>query len=172
MGGAHYTELVKELFDCISVLFPTRKKFLFFAEGEEGISCSGLQEFSCLRGEKAQFFVDTIEKYAFLLNVDSGDFLIQHSRCFGKKYYHSCYPKNVRRWTERTVSRKKKCRVEFITLIYCHAMEWGKEPISQKNVDCQKHLMKICQNTLQNEGNIHELFPALWFALEKVYREG
>lgn len=83
-------------------------------------------DYAALRGDKALFFLQLLHRNKTLLGIDPADYSLQHSLLPDApvRYVHSCYPKNLRRWMTGTVSRKKKCRVEFAVLLTCWTVGW------------------------------------------------
>ena len=91
------------------------------------------------------------------------------------KIEHSCYPKNVRRWLSGTISRKKKCRIEFCVLVWCHAIGWNlySNKQNEKLNQCQQKLKTICMDYLVKEDMLDKelSFEMLWNASKCAYYE-
>ena len=107
-----------------------------FAEGgRRQPACLG--DYAVLRDEQALYFLKLLHRNSGLLGIDPADYPLQRSLLRGDcvKYPHSCYPKNLRRWMQGTVSRKKKCRVEFAVLLTCWVVGWADPPASESTAD-------------------------------------
>ena len=150
-----YTKFVNQVFTCISDLFPNRAKELdLFAEGSEQVY-SSMQEYAVLRNENADLFCSLITQYTELFEMPQSDYQPIYSPIYPseRKITHSCYPKNIRRWMNGTISRKKTCRVEFCVLVWCHIQNWNR-PVEEdvdKFLIARSRLLKICNEFLHAE---------------------
>jgi len=151
-----YTEYVNQVFTCISNLFPSQeKKWNIFAEGPVDI-LSATPEYAILRNENADMFCSLIKQNADLFGIQPSDYEPVSSPLYPseKKIVHSCYSKNIRRWMQGTVSRKKTCRVEFCVLTWCHVQNWNR-PIEkeqeEKFLAAKKVLLQICNKFLHTQ---------------------
>lgn len=142
-----YTRFVNELMNSIFKLISQYdSKLSTFAE--HGTVCRSVQEIAFLRGDDAKLFIDIIHDNADIFGICKDEFVltIPKSKLSMVKYSHSCYPKNVRRWLSGTLSRKKKCRVEFIVLIACWAIGWKRDmSMDADYVECRRELMHVCR---------------------------
>ena len=119
-----YADFVQRTYTFIASAYPGFSYYIC-SDGER--SEKVCQDSAILRNEKAQIFTDLIRENAALFNIDPNDYIPRKAvYCPGKqRYEHICYPKNLVRWMKGTLSRKRRCRVEFWTLLYCHAIGWG-----------------------------------------------
>lgn len=178
--------------------------YAIFAEGSSEPLYSPNQEYAILRNEYAKVFVSIIQTHSELLEISDTEYQLKHSPTqihlnnFIKKISHdmdedistplnfiknfqeevkishSCYPKNLRRWLTGTISRKKKCRLEFCVLVWCHAIGWN---LSENNFQdeklnrCQQKLKSICMDYLSQEdiSNNDMSFEILWKASTYAY---
>lgn len=152
-----YTEFVTKIFNCISERFDASQNALvLFAEGSEGINRSGSQEYAVLRNDRAQLFYSILCSNMELFGIKHPEHELKISKIYPDemKIAHSCYPKNVRRWLNGTISRKKNCRIEFCILAWCHAAKWSASFASEK-IDTydnyQKKLLEICNGYLDTQ---------------------
>lgn len=151
-----------------------------FSEGPDSGKNLSLQDSAVLRGKHAELFLNVIYENAHVFCIKSEDFPVEYSKMppIEKRYFHSCYPKNIRRWLSGTVSRKKKCRVEFIALVTCWVIGW-KVPMKQtpEYINCRRRIENICSEILNvsvssDITECSELVKLLWDAAQKVYVEG
>ena len=170
-----YTEFVNQVFTCISSLFPSQeKKWNIFAEGSEDIF-SSTPEYAILRNENADMFCSLIRQNAELFGIQSSEYEPVSSPLYPseRKIIHSCYSKNVRRWMQGTISRKKTCRVEFCVLAWCHVQNWnrpiGKEP-EEKFLAAKRELLQIC-NKFLNTQHTQLSIKLLWQASSVTYKD-
>ena len=170
---SRFTGFVNDVFSCVRRLFPDEADPLtYFAEGanEEKIS-SSVQEAAVLTGGRAETFVSVLRGYAESFGIGEDDIVLRRSgHGVGEaRYSHGCYPKNVRRWLSGTVSRKRRCRAELVTLVYCWSAGWS-EPVSQeeKYVRCRRDLREICAGYVGDDAG--ELPRLLWRACEAAYK--
>ena len=87
------------------------------------------------------------------------------------KIVHSCYPKNIRRWLAGTINRKRKCRIEFCTLVCCYAIGWDLS-LEDENLEltkCRQALWEICINYLSNVDKKEVSFEMLWRISDCAY---
>ena len=169
-----YTKFVNQVFTCISDLFPNRAKELdLFAEGSEQVY-SSMQEYAVLRNENADLFCSLITQYTELFEMPQSDYQPIYSPIYPseRKITHSCYPKNIRRWMNGTISRKKTCRVEFCVLVWCHIQNWNR-PVEEdvdKFLIARSRLLKICNEFLHAE--YFQLYlECLWKASCAAYEQ-
>lgn len=168
-----YTEFVNQVFTCISSLFPSQeKKWNIFAEGPADI-LSATPEYAILRNENADMFCSLIRQNADLFEIQPSDYEAVSSPLYPseRKIVHSCYPKNIRRWIQGTVSRKKACRVEFCVLTWCHVQNWNR-PIEkeqeEKFLAAKKGLLQICNKFLHTQYTQLSI-KLLWQASSAAY---
>lgn len=176
----NYANFVTEIIKCIEPLMnPDEDKLVAFSGG-----CSNkmrnLQDYACIRGSDAVFFLNCAQ----LLKADPG----VNEMCFQPeytianpktpKYTHSCYAKNLRRWMSGTISRKRKCRAEFVLLAACWCFGFGQDELKVKpEIDvCRRQIRKVCQMITGNDyknvdqNNIAMFVKILWEASDKAYR--
>ena len=168
-----YTEFVNQVFTCISSLFPSQeKKWNIFAEGPADI-LSATPEYAILRNESADMFYSLIRQNADLFGIQPSDYEPVSSPLYPseRKIVHSCYPKNIRRWMQGTICRKKTCRVEFCVLIWCHVQNWNR-PIErgqeEKFLAVKRGLLQIC-NRFLNAQYTQVSIELLWKASSTAY---
>jgi len=178
-----YTEFVRAVMGCIWTLMPEEKnKPACFAEAGEknGGSC---QEYAVLRFGRTEFFTALIRENAEALGVDAAAFWPEYRSTAIKadgtalrsgRYSHSVYPKNLRRWLRGTVSRKRKCRVEWTALVAAWAAGW--EDPMKRDADyaaCREALAALCGNCLEKEVAVPEspgeLLVLLWQTGQCIY---
>ena len=167
-----YTNFVSEVFQCIEVLLPGQQNPLtaFCTAMPVRWGCC-MQDTAMLLNDSAEFYVQVIHQNQRLFQIDPNEYVITRSiaRKDEKQYIHSCYPKNVRRWLQGTLSRKKKCRVQFCTFLYCWAVGWGMP--EEKHRKCQQELNRICRLHFPDIPEDMVFLPLLWMSLEAVYRK-
>ena len=182
-----YTEFIKRTYNEIESLYKVQESQMYgiFAEGLKYRLPNNHQECAILRNEEARVFVAVVQKHLELLEISDTEYQLKHSLiedCFEQlskevkndvKITHSCYPKNLRRWKNGTISRKKKCRIEFCVLVWCHATGWSLYPNkeNEKLNTCRQNLKKICMDYLPQEDiSKKELsFDILWKASMSAY---
>lgn len=170
-----YTKFVNETYQCvIRALDPKEKAARIFCEDPDQSLSSGSEEYAILRNDYARFFFDTISNNEDLLGITKEEFELKVSPIYPDeiKLVHSCYPKNLRRWLKGTVSRKKRCRIEFCVLVWCHAVDWKKEPASDRKCDiCRKQITEICRNYIEIDRSDLFSFEMLWKASSAAYEQ-
>ena len=182
-----YTEFIKRTYDEIAKLYEGQEENIcgVFAEGVQYRLQKNHQECAILLNEEARVFVAVVQKYLELLEISDTEYQLKHSPIQGRfkqfskagkeevKIAHSCYPKNLRRWATGTVSRKKKCRIEFCVLVWCHANGWSLLPNkeNEKLNTCRQNLKKICMDYLPQEDILQKelSFDMLWKASRAAY---
>lgn len=166
-----YTSFVSEVFQCVMKILPDKHSPLVAFANDIPLKRSWcIQDTAYLTEGCASFFIDIIHKNKELFGIDVEKYQLIDAklRPGEKNYKHSCYPKNVRRWLQGTLSRKKEARVQFCTFLYCWAIGWG--DLGENHFECQKELKKICRSYLPDLSEDMELLPMLWNALEASYR--
>lgn len=169
-----YTEFVMKVFDCVSESFVTQEnKLRIFAEGVNS-NYSGSQEYAILRNDAARLFHSVLSKNAEVFNADLSDFRLKESSIYPEevKIVHSCYPKNLRRWLNGTISRKKSCRIEFCVLAWCHVVRWDasfEEERVERYDPTQQKLLCICNEYLGSQDKQLSV-DLLWKASCNTYR--
>lgn len=177
-----YNELVKQMVESVfeSICDMPRSLSVVAQGGEEYENCT-MQDYADLRGPCAELFGAVIHDHVDVFKVDVAQFPVFEIRILNsnekkKKYTHSCYPRNLRRWMNDTTPRKKKCRAELVTLICCWASGWKYELSREENhVECRKKLRMMCSEILKEEledrdfENMKELTALLWKTSEVVY---
>lgn len=149
-----------------------RRNLSCFGEGSINSNSSTLQDYSALSGSRAEYFLNLINENSDIFDINASDYQRVASSVSDIKYPHSCYPKNIRRWIKGTVSRKKKCRVEFVAIAVCWAMGWGED--TKEFLDCRRDLCEICAEIL-GEVVEEKVFTArvvtdyMWRACSKSY---
>ena len=161
-----YACFVKDVYECIK-RYSDNDAFSLsvFAEGPEAskLGHSGTQEYAVLRNDYARMFFDTVSALEKQYMPESRAHKLEESRLMpGEiKIAHSCYPRNLRRWMNDTISRKKRCRVELCVLVWCWYASWLEE--------VARSLMDICSK--YTEGHSFCL-GVLWNACTNAYRNG
>lgn len=156
-----------------------------YAEG--GLhNAGGTYEYAVLRGERAEVFLSIINNNIKSLDVGELMFkpeytkisviLYSNMQINQVKYSHCCYPKNLQRWLNGTLSRKKRCRIEFVALAVCWAAGWSLDMKNETDyMECRTALVKICEKymgaTFAQLHSINELFDMLWRTCEHVYQK-
>lgn len=170
-----YTEFINEIYKCIIHTFDSKDNAVrIFCEGPDQSLYSGSQEYAVLRNEYARFFFDTICNNDDLPGIRKEEFVLKSSPIYpGEiKLVHSCYPKNVRRWLKGTISRKRKCRIEFCVLVWCHAMGWKNESVSDEKLDsCRNQITEICRNYIEIDEANQFSFEMIWRAASSAYEQ-
>ncbi len=172
-----YTEFVKRTYTTIAELNERYHGSIHavFAEGPNKKSYSQNQEYAILQNEYANVFVTVIQNHLDLLGISDTEYQVKSSKFYLNevKIEHSCYPKNIRRWLSGTISRKKKCRIEFCVLVWCHAIGWSllQEEQDEKLNQCQQKLKMICMDYVSENGILSEAmsFELLWKASTFAY---
>lgn len=180
-----YTMFVQELYGATNQLLQGKEVELSqYAEGGKKNSFV-TQECAWLYGEQASLFLKVIWSNRDFLQIADDAFFPQYSKIdfqnpYGMrkeiKYSHSCYARNLRRWLNGTVSRKKKCRIEWIALVTCWAAGWSRELcVEQQYVQCREQLTQICRKynkeIVEQPQTIKQLFVMLWNTSQLVYYE-
>lgn len=127
-----YACFVKDVYECIK-RYSADDAFSLsaFAEGPEALKPghSGTQEYAVLRNDYARLFFDTVSALEKQYMPESRAHKLEESRLMpGEvRITHSCYPRNLRRWMNDTISRKQRCRAELCALIWCWYASWLEE---------------------------------------------
>ncbi len=174
-----YTDFVNRVYGVISELYGLEgsKMLMVFAEGFNNPISLQSQEYATLRNKYAEVFLEVITQHADLLGISNTEYKLQQSAFYSDevKIPHSCYPKNVKSWLSGRISRKKKCRIEFCGLIWCHAMGWNimSDTKEAKIYECKQKLREICSDYLPKEDveNNECTFEMLWKASLYTYKK-
>lgn len=170
MKKIEYTKFVHDIITCVLEHYiHEENKLGILAEGVADYQqYSGTQEYAVLRNEQAELFVDSIHRNSELLGIEKSEYRLRDSKLLKteRKYVHSCYPKNLRRWMNGTVSRKKRCRVELCTLLFCWSDCWNTSDDQQ----CRNAMVYICDKYLQTDKKEFS-FAMLWNTMESLYRQ-
>ena len=174
-----YNILVKKLFNAVSsfLSLPNHNPLVVFAEGPDVTDGNSTYDYSILKDDRAVFFIKIVCENAELFKTNESLFSIRKScssflrkTSYQLSYAHSCTPRNLRRWMNNTVGRKKRCRIELCVLIYCWAIGWGSEDAKDEiHRECQKKISVICNQVLQENYTNKPLIQSIWGALEKAY---
>lgn len=173
-----YTEFIEKTYSIISAMYGMLKLDgkKCFSEGPDVKSGQRVQEYAVLRDDCARFFVDVINQNRKLLGISEEEFQLKKSLLdpTAVKITHSCYNKNLSRWRSGTISRKKRCRIEYCALVYCHAVCWGKRKTAYEMSiyeKAQEELLEICKDyaPLARSDNSFS-FEVLWEASAETYR--
>lgn len=173
-----FSDFLNDIYNCIKKYANIDEFTLnIFSEGPDAWKENrrSMQDYAVLRDDYAFVFHDVMESYieAYSLNIEcklQKSVLIPAS----VKVAHSCYPKNLRRWMNGTISRKQKCRVELCTLIYCWYDVWLKEISPKINMKAfTKDLLDLCGNYIDSKeySNIYLDKDMIWQACEGAYRK-
>lgn len=176
-----YTQFVQKTYATITELYKMDIICMYriFTEGVNEKFHSQNQEYAILRNEYAKVFVSVIQNHLELFEISDTDYQLRYlnSEKYGheSRITHSCYPKNIRRWLRGTVSRKKKCRIEFCVLVWCHAIGWSLSE-NKYNTDlsrCQQKLKEICMEYLPKDDILSKeiSFEMLWNASKVAYKD-
>lgn len=145
-----YADFVKSFYDCIRKYSNCPEFSLaVFAEGPIALKdgYSGSREYVILRNEYARDFFAVMENYKFLHAPYGNEHVLEKSKIYPDqvKITHSCYPKNLSRWMNGTLSRKQKCRADYCALVWCWYSFWLEEinPDLDKNA-LKEELLNIC----------------------------
>lgn len=172
-----YIEFVRRAYAALSELYEIDSGNMYgiFAEGPVKQTYSQNQEYAILRNEYAELFIVIIQNHLELLEISDAEYQVENSNLYPNevKIVHSCYPKNLRRWLSGTISRKKKCRIEFCVLVWCHAIGWNLllDDQNEKQYKCRQDLERICADYLP-KGDVKEKeisFEMLWKASTEAY---
>lgn len=168
-----YTTFIIDVFTCITnYLFDSKNSLKTFAEGHNSIySCC--QEYAVLRNSDAMLFYSVFCKHQLLFNIDINEHQLSKSSYYPDevKLIHSCYPKNIRRWLNGTISRKKICRIDFCILVWCHASGWSDTTDNNTFIQCQKELSNICSKYLEIPTPPTFSMELLWKASSSAYEQ-
>lgn len=167
-----YTEFVKRTYGAICELYGLEGSPMLrvFAEGPDNPEYSQSQEYVVLKNKYAVTFFSVIMQNSHFTGIPSTEYKLQKSLlCPDEvKISHSCYPKNMRKWLSGQLSRKKKCRLEFCVLVWCHAVGWSILPDydEPKLFKCRQKLREICLDYLSEDdiNNKDCTFEMLWKA--------
>ena len=166
----NYTSFISELFHCIEPLLPAqRNPLVAFCSAMPIESGWCIQDSALLMNDCAEFYLRVIRKNKDVFQIKGENYMSKPSliRKGETRYNHSCYPKNVRRWLQGTLSRKKECRVQFCTFLYCWATGWGNPGVEHEK--CQQELRKICKSYFPEVSEELDLLSLFWTTLETVY---
>ena len=174
-----YTEFITRIYTCIVGSFESNGKHVaeVFAEGPDERSYSGSQEYAILKNEYAKLFKSEVQKNLDLFELSGNEFQLEQSKIYPTevKLLHSCYPKNIRRWLSGTISRKKKCRIEFCVLAWCHSIGWNMvsdDHALKKLRKCQREIAEICKDYIcvEQASEPEYSISLLWKASTNAYR--
>ncbi len=169
-----YSLFVNRVIACIREMTGNDEKGMsWFCEGISCMEKTTVQEYALLRGSDARYFINIIYSCKEIFDIEEDDYRLEPSRISGVKYQHTCYPKNIRRWLNGTVSRKKRCRVELVALVICWATDWGFS--SERSIICVDSLGAVCSDILGEKvciSCVQDLADALWRACLWSYENG
>lgn len=172
-----YAMFVKGIIEAISEAKGSNLSLTDFAEGPfSGEFCTTLQDAAMLTGENAYLFYLIVHNCVKIFDMELADFPVEYTRLvpIQEKYLHSCYPKNLRRWMEGTLPRKKKCRVELVVLTACWASGWS-NPIkeTQDCILCRSKITNLCAGILHTKvpeaSDMESFVRLLWKASQEAY---
>ena len=168
-----YSLFVSRVIDSIyKAIDRPRKNLSCFGEGRTQSKTSTLQDYSALSGSRAEYFLALLEENSDIFDININDYKSVASSVTDIKYPHSCYPKNIRRWIKGTLSRKKKCRVEFVAIAVCWSLGWGED--SEEFSDCRRDIVNVCgdilgENVADTELSRRALTELMWHTCDKCY---
>ena len=172
-----YKSFVQSIIMCLQPIITAENGLAHFCEGS-GNPGGCCQEYACLCGDQAKLFVWLLRDRAEQTGLDRDLFRVEYSRVAllhgfpTGRCTHSCYPKNIKRWLTGTLSRKKRCRAEFVALAACWAAGWSADLIQAPPYSSimQELLERLTsgQDTLPKD--IRALFDLLWLSSEQAYR--
>ena len=162
-----YAAFVSSIYEAVMDMVPPESRSLMtFAAGE--VSRNETNEAAFLRNEKALYFYKVLASNAELFQIDPSKVILQSSIIFRDEVAvsHSCYAKNLRRWMNGQLPRKRRCRAEFAVLTYCWVTAFGS---ASRNSDeyrkCREKVNRICQKSLTDPvDNDLPLLELIWRA--------
>lgn len=167
MKRVEYSEFVTEIYTAITEVMPSESKSLLtFAAGE--VSRNETNEIAFLRNEKASYFYELLLSNSELFRIDPSGIILQRSLIFKDEIAirHSCYAKNIRRWMNGQLPRKRRCRAEFAVLAYCWATAFGAEQRNSANhIKCRENIRRLCHRVLgETKADDYPLLDLIWLA--------
>lgn len=183
-----YSKFVKASFSIISEVLPSSDNpASIFAYGEVPNSeTNGLtdltnsskslpSEYAYLLNKQAYIYYGVLISHSSMFGIDTSAIRIRHSQLIPDAVAigHNCYSKNVNRWMNGQKSRKTINRAEYVTLLYCWAMNWFNDselkPIHKK---CVEELRQLCADYLsQEERDNADLLSVLWRTSKMCYED-
>jgi len=163
----NYSEFVTQIYNAITYVMPSNtRSLLTFASG--GDPEHETNETAYLRNEKALFFYNVLVSNSELFQIDQSTVFLQQSLLFRDEIaiQHSCYGKNLRRWMNGQIPRKRRCRAEFAALAYSWANAFGtNQQQDEKYLLCRDRIRMLCQSyTNQFDLGSHTLLGLIWNA--------
>lgn len=139
-------EWVCAMLEAVQALCPGENVTVRFGEPEPGGGATG--DYAVLRDGHAAFFLTTLKRYAAYAPVETAGHerqlrFVQPSGA--PRYTHSCYARNLRRWTGGTLSRKHVCQTEFGVLCACWALGWGGGFPKEALAACRAAMIRACR---------------------------
>ena len=163
-----------DTFNCIKELFPEKTNpDVAFGNGTDIWNPSGTnRDYAALRNDNAVFFANVIKEHSDMFGIKKEDIKIQTTHLFGggNRYRHSCYPKNIYRWRNGTLSRKRLCRVEYVTLLYCWAVNWAECDENSSSAIAAK-LRSVSAKYAEHTSEEDDLLISLWKGCETAYKK-
>lgn len=168
-----YAEFVSDIYSVILDIMPTDSKgLLTFAAGE--VSRNEISDSALLRNEKALYFYSVLLSNCEKFHIDPSGIILHRSLIFRDEIsiQHSCYAKNVRRWLNGQIPRKRRCRADFTVLTYCWITAFGSVRKNEpKYMLARKKIRIICQQILSEAeyDKSLSLLDLIWLASSYAY---
>ena len=168
-----YAGFVSDVYSAVLDIMPDNSKSLLtFAAGE--VSGYELGDSAFLQNEKALYFYSILLSNHEKFHIDPSKIVLHRSLIFRDEVsiQHSCYAKNLRRWMNGQLPRKRLCRAEFTTLTYCWITAFGSpEKEEPKYVLARENITSICQDILHETGydKSISLLDLIWLAANYAY---
>lgn len=169
----NYAEFVSDIYSVVLEIMPDSSKgLLTFAAGE--ISRNEISDFAFLRNEKALYFYSVLLSNYEKFHIDPSQVVLHRSLIFRDELLiqHSCYAKNVHRWLNGQVPRKRRCRADFTVLTYCWITAFGSDRKNEpKYVLAREKTRLICQHILtETEYDTSlSMLELIWLASNYAY---
>ena len=165
-----YSAFVNQIYELITAGYDSGNPIHYFCNGPAANRGKCSYDYAMLEGKAAHTFGYFALNNLKLLGITENDldFFMPPSQPEKLKINISCYPKNLRRWMQGTLSRKNKCRAEFCLLIWCHACGWdfmktaatpGSTGLmtSAEQERIRKGLLQICKAFIEQEESCDDM---------------
>ena len=167
-----YSEFVTQIYNAVIDVMPLNSRgLLAFASG--GDLENETNETAYLRNEKAIYFYSVLVSNSELFQIDQSNIFLQQSLLFQDEIaiHHSCYAKNLRRWMNGQIPRKRRCRSEFAALAYSWANAFGtNQQNDDKYVLCRERIRVLCQASIDHHAlDAFPLLDLIWHASCNAY---
>ena len=156
-----YSEFVNLIYDLITEGYDSENPIHYFCNGPAAKRGSCSYDYAMLEGKAALTFGYFAVNNLKLLGITEYDLdlFLPSPQPEKLKINISCYPKNLRRWMQGTLSRKNKCRAEFCLLVWCHACGWDfmNAEVSPEQERIRKGLLQICKTFIGEESSADDM---------------